>query len=228
MRSDDEGTPPPSEWDWGCPRARRRVEELHFGPGGLLPSSPEDIRNFWAFFERLRRFQSRKPPLTPTPKSTRKDPLPSLGLPPRYDALHRINMALPEPQTPHRDGSAVPRRHRAELRCALLHYLDFNQKQSFSKLAKIRRDRAALPIARFREPILRAVAQHRVVLVAGDTGCGKSTQVPQFLLEAGYQNVACTQPRRIACIALAKRVAYESLQQHGSQVGAPLQWLRPS
>ncbi|XP_010725309.1 probable ATP-dependent RNA helicase DHX34 isoform X2 [Meleagris gallopavo] len=218
MRSDDEGTPPPSEWDWGCPRTRRRVEELHFGPGGLLPSNPEDIRNFWTFFERLRRFQSRKPPPTPTPKDTRKDPSPSLGLPPRYDALHRINVTLPEPQTSRRDGPAVPRRHRAELRCALLHYLDFTQKQSFSKLAKIRRDRAALPIARFREPILQAVARHRVALVAGDTGCGKSTQVPQFLLEAGYQNVACTQPRRIACIALAKRVAYESLRQHSGQV----------
>uniref|UniRef100_A0A669QJN8 Helicase ATP-binding domain-containing protein n=1 Tax=Phasianus colchicus TaxID=9054 RepID=A0A669QJN8_PHACC len=67
-------------------------------------------------------------------------------------------------------------------------------------------------------PIVGAVARHRVVLLAGDTGCGKSTQVPQFLLEAGYRNVGCTQPRRIACVALAKRVAHESLQQHGGQV----------
>ncbi|XP_021238564.1 probable ATP-dependent RNA helicase DHX34 [Numida meleagris] len=219
MRSDDdddEGPSPSSGWDWECPRVRRRVEELHFGPGGLLSSSPEEIRNFWAFFERLRRFQNRKP----TPSGTGKDPAPSLGLPRRYDALHRINLALTEPRTRHRDRDhpAVPGERRAELHRALLHYLDFVQKQSFAKLAKIRRDRAALPIARFREPILRAVARHRVVLVAGDTGCGKSTQVPQFLLEAGYRNVACTQPRRIACVALAKRVAYESLQQHGDQV----------
>ncbi|OXB52812.1 hypothetical protein ASZ78_014108, partial [Callipepla squamata] len=219
MRSDDDddGTPSHSPgWDWQCPRTRRRVEELHFGPGGLLSSNPEDIRDFWAFFERLRRFQSRKPPPLPTPSSSRKDPSPSLGLPPRYHALHRINLALPEPR-PRRGDPAVPRERRSELFSALLHYLDFAQKRSFSKLAKIRRDRSALPIARYREAILSAVARHRVVVVAGDTGCGKSTQVPQFLLEAGYGGLACTQPRRIACIALAKRVAYESLGQHGDR-----------
>jgi HrpA-like RNA helicase len=48
----------------------------------------------------------------------------------------------------------------------------------------------------------------QVTVVAGDTGCGKSTQVPQYLLAAGYNAIAVTQPRRIACIALAKRVAY--------------------
>ncbi|NXD18207.1 DHX34 helicase, partial [Nothocercus nigrocapillus] len=59
----------------------------------------------------------------------------------------------------------------------------------------------------------------QVLLVAGDTGCGKSTQVPQFLLAAGYGRVAVTQPRRVACVALAKRVAFESLHQYGDQVG---------
>uniref|UniRef100_A0A8C7EH52 Uncharacterized protein n=1 Tax=Nothoprocta perdicaria TaxID=30464 RepID=A0A8C7EH52_NOTPE len=87
-------------------------------------------------------------------------------------------------------------------------------------LAALQRERAALPIAQYRAPLLRAVARNQVVLVAGDTGCGKSTQVPQFLLAAGYGRVAVTQPRRIACVALAKRVAFESLQQHGEQVGA--------
>ncbi|NWY08210.1 DHX34 helicase, partial [Nothoprocta ornata] len=113
----------------------------------------------------------------------------------------------------------VPRRQLAEFRRALLHYLDFAQKRSFARLAKLQRERAALPIAQYRAPLLRAVARNQVVLVAGDTGCGKSTQVPQFLLAAGYGHVAVTQPRRIACVALAKRVAFESLQQHGEQVG---------
>lgn len=63
-----------------------------------------------------------------------------------------------------------------------------------------------------------AVREHQVVLVAGDTGCGKSTQVPQYLLGAGFGKIACTQPRRIACISLAKRVGYETLSEYGSEI----------
>ncbi|KAJ8939396.1 hypothetical protein NQ314_011142 [Rhamnusium bicolor] len=57
------------------------------------------------------------------------------------------------------------------------------------------------------------------MLIAGDTGCGKSTQVPQYVLEAGYNKIVCTQPRRIACVSLAKRVAYETLTDYKSTVG---------
>ena len=48
---------------------------------------------------------------------------------------------------------------------------------------------------------------------------GKSTQVPQYLLQAGFTNIAISQPRRIACISLAKRVAYESMNTYGSEIG---------
>jgi HrpA-like RNA helicase len=50
-------------------------------------------------------------------------------------------------------------------------------------------------------------------------GCGKSTQVPQYLLHAGYNNICCSQPRRIACISLRKRVAYETCNEFGTQIG---------
>eukprot|EP00741_Cyanophora_paradoxa_P004168 tig00000786_g4049.t1 len=65
--------------------------------------------------------------------------------------------------------------------------------------------RGRLPAASFRSQVLAAVASNQVVLVRGETGCGKSTQVPQFILEAAleageYCSIVCTQPRRISAI----------------------------
>ncbi|NWS48869.1 DHX34 helicase, partial [Probosciger aterrimus] len=216
-----ERDPSPSHWDWDCPSTQRRLEELYFHEQD--PISSQEIPNFWAFFERLRRFQSQRPGQDPAPEPPMSTP--HLNLPPHYDPRYRINLSVLSPDAEDalrgsrcRDPT-IPQERRWEFRCALLHYLDFTQKQSFSKLLKLQRERAALPISQYRERLLAAVAQHQVVVVAGDTGCGKSTQVPQFLLASGYSHVACTQPRRIACISLAKRVALESLQQYGSQVG---------
>uniref|UniRef100_A0A8V5GT56 Uncharacterized protein n=1 Tax=Melopsittacus undulatus TaxID=13146 RepID=A0A8V5GT56_MELUD len=198
----------------GTGAGRRRLEQLYFH--GQDPISSQDIPNFWKFFQRLRLFQSLRPDREAAPEPSQ--PPPGLILPPHYDPRYRINLSLPSPDVGCRDNG-IPLECGWEFRWALLHYLHFQQRQSFSRLLRIQRERAALPIARYREQLLDAVAQHQVVLVAGDTGCGKSTQVPQFLLGAGYSHVACTQPRRIACISLAKRVALESLHQYGSQVG---------
>ncbi|XP_012261756.2 probable ATP-dependent RNA helicase DHX34 [Athalia rosae] len=98
-------------------------------------------------------------------------------------------------------------------------YLDFKQKEKFSKLKKLRETQANLPVSQYREEIVNAVKNERVVIIAGDTGCGKSTQVPQYLYKAGFGKIACTQPRRIACISLAKRVAYETLTENRTEVG---------
>ncbi|NWX15132.1 DHX34 helicase, partial [Aegotheles bennettii] len=209
----------PARWDWDCPDTRRLLEELYFPQQD--PTSSEDTQNFWAFFERLRRFQSRKSHREPT-HGRGEPPKPPGGhhhlhLPP-YDPRHRINLWLP-PTPPHRGATTIPEELLWEFHSALLHYLDFTQKQSFSKLVKLVRDRAALPISQYRERLVAMVAKNQVVVVAGDTGCGKSTQVPQFLLEAGFGRVVCSQPRRVACVSLAKRVAYESLHQYGHWVG---------
>ncbi|EGT33885.1 CBN-SMGL-2 protein [Caenorhabditis brenneri] len=96
--------------------------------------------------------------------------------------------------------------------------LQFNQHQKFQKLQKLRKLQKELPIAERAEEIVELLKTNQVLIVAGDTGCGKSTQVPQYLLKAGYTGVACTQPRRIACTALARRVAFETLNQYGSEV----------
>ncbi|XP_050561836.1 probable ATP-dependent RNA helicase DHX34 isoform X2 [Spodoptera frugiperda] len=98
-------------------------------------------------------------------------------------------------------------------------YLDFKNKEKFEKLRKLRQAQKDLPVAKYRNEIVAAVKNERVVVVAGDTGCGKSTQVPQYLHEAGFESIACTQPRRIACVSLSKRVAYEMLTQFESKVG---------
>eukprot|EP00899_Mesostigma_viride_P021212 jgi/Mesvir1/29092/Mv18397-RA.1 len=86
------------------------------------------------------------------------------------------------------------------------------------------RDR--LPVSRFREDILRTVAKHPMTLLIGETGCGKTTQVPQMLLEdaeakgvgAGVR-VIVTQPRKVAAITVAERVARERGESLGESVG---------
>ena len=58
-----------------------------------------------------------------------------------------------------------------------------------------------------RDTVLEALAAHDCVIVMGDTGCGKTTQLPQLLLDAGFDRVCVTQPRRVAAISAAHRVA---------------------
>ena len=69
-----------------------------------------------------------------------------------------------------------------------------------------------LPVCGLEQEIVEAVGEHDVVILCGETGSGKSTQVPQFLYEAGYGavgKIGVTQPRRIAAISTAQRVAFE-------------------
>lgn len=83
--------------------------------------------------------------------------------------------------------------------------------------------RASLPAWTARGLFSRALRRSRVILVSGATGCGKSTQVPQFILddpEIGPRaNVIVTQPRRISATSLAERVADERLEPLGNTVG---------
>ena len=81
-----------------------------------------------------------------------------------------------------------------------------------------------LPIAQHKEKILSYIRSNQVVIVSGSTGSGKTTQVPQYILdEARATNqrcrIICTQPRRIAAISIAKRVAEERRSQIGMEIG---------
>ena len=79
-----------------------------------------------------------------------------------------------------------------------------------------------LPISEKREEIIEAIRSHRVLIVSGDTGCGKTTQLPQYCLAAGRGirgTIGCTQPRRIASITIAERIAEELGEVVGKTVG---------
>lgn len=85
------------------------------------------------------------------------------------------------------------------------------------------RARRALPVHESRRRLLSCLSEKQVVVLEGETGSGKTTQVPQFLVDEGYINddkaVCCTQPRRVAAMSVAKRVAEEMDVKLGEQVG---------
>ncbi|GGI47960.1 ATP-dependent helicase HrpA [Agromyces flavus] len=78
---------------------------------------------------------------------------------------------------------------------------------------------AELPVSGRRDDIARAVRDHQVVIVAGATGSGKTTQLPKICLELGRESIAHTQPRRIAARTIAERVAEELDTELGGLVG---------
>ena len=91
------------------------------------------------------------------------------------------------------------------------------------KAASMEETRKGLPIYQFREEIIQAVQDHQVLIIVGETGSGKTTQIPQYLHEAGYTSndmkIGCTQPRRVAAMSVASRVAEEMGVKLGNEVG---------
>jgi ATP-dependent RNA helicase DHX8/PRP22 len=87
----------------------------------------------------------------------------------------------------------------------------------------IKEQRESLPIYRFREELIAAVTANQVLVVIGETGSGKTTQMTQYLAEAGWATprgkIGCTQPRRVAATSVAKRVAEEVGCKVGEEVG---------
>ena len=98
------------------------------------------------------------------------------------------------------------------------------KEQSFGKRTNmtIKQQRESLPVYKFRKQLLEAVHQNQLLIVVGDTGSGKTTQVTQFLAEDGFANdgmIGCTQPRRVAAMSVAKRVSEEVGCELGQEVG---------
>ncbi|MDQ1550435.1 MAG: ATP-dependent helicase HrpA [Microbacteriaceae bacterium] len=76
-----------------------------------------------------------------------------------------------------------------------------------------------LPVSQRRDEISKAISENQVVIVAGETGSGKTTQLPKILLELGRTSIGHTQPRRIAARTIAERIAEELGQDVGELVG---------
>jgi pre-mRNA-splicing factor ATP-dependent RNA helicase DHX16 len=101
--------------------------------------------------------------------------------------------------------------------------LNAQLEQAQQKAVSIQETRKSLPIYQYREQFLEALQQYQVLVIVGETGSGKTTQLPQYLAESGYTDngmkVGCTQPRRVAAMSVAARVAEERGVKVGTEVG---------
>ncbi|XP_074645690.1 pre-mRNA-splicing factor ATP-dependent RNA helicase PRP16-like [Tubulanus polymorphus] len=92
----------------------------------------------------------------------------------------------------------------------------------FAKRRSVTQQRQYLPIFATRQELLTIIRDNSVVIIVGETGSGKTTQLTQYLHEDGYTNygmVGCTQPRRVAAMSVAKRVSEEMNVTLGEEVG---------
>lgn len=81
----------------------------------------------------------------------------------------------------------------------------------------------SLPVYSYKDEIMRAVQDFQILIIVGETGSGKTTQIPQYLIDAGFtsngKKIGCTQPRRVAAMTVASRVAEEMRVRLGHEVG---------
>ncbi|KAM1608410.1 hypothetical protein EV1_020382 [Malus domestica] len=91
------------------------------------------------------------------------------------------------------------------------------------KMLELRR---SLPAYKEKDALLAAISRDQVVTISGETGCGKTTQIPQFILESEIEavrgavcSIICTQPRRISAMSVSERVASERGEKLGDSVG---------
>uniref|UniRef100_A0A7S0QYN8 RNA helicase n=1 Tax=Cryptomonas curvata TaxID=233186 RepID=A0A7S0QYN8_9CRYP len=104
----------------------------------------------------------------------------------------------------------------------------FNGRPFSARYYSILEKRVALPVFEFKDRFIEIVKQNQITVLVGETGSGKTTQITQFLLDGGFcvkgsdgkiKGVACTQPRRVAAMSVARRVSEEMDVELGQEVG---------
>lgn len=113
------------------------------------------------------------------------------------------------------DGEEEEEEHNAE---------ELAKQAELEKLSVIDKARKSLPVYRHRARLMQAIKDNQVLIIVGETGSGKTTQLPQYLVEDGYTQggkfqIGVTQPRRVAATSVATRVAEEMNVKLGQEVG---------
>ena len=91
----------------------------------------------------------------------------------------------------------------------------------FAKTRTLKEQRRALPVYSVKQGLLDLLREHQIIVVVGETGSGKTTQLTQYLREEGYGRqglIGCTQPRRVAAMSVAHRVGEEVGCECGQEV----------
>lgn len=130
-----------------------------------------------------------------------------------FDDTQQLKFVLESTDTD--NGSAFTDKDKA--------FLEQQIKAAENRAKSIDETRKGLPIYAWRQQFLDAIVDHQVLIIVGETGSGKTTQLPQYLHEAGYTKnglkIGCTQPRRVAAMSVAARVAEEMGVKVGNEVG---------
>jgi HrpA-like RNA helicase len=214
------------EWD----DYKEDLEKKFFHRSDYFSRNTELSIEFWDFFEKYKLFRKRKLENTKCQEikhtSEQEQTHPQLlDLPKSFDERYLLNFSIIFEKNKtvrgKRRDQVLPQHLIQEFKRVIHLYENFCQKKNYQKILKIKTERETLPIRKYKEQILETIRSNKsnITMIAGDTGCGKSTQVVQYLLESGFEGIACTQPRRIAAISLSRRVAYETLNEYGTKIG---------
>jgi pre-mRNA-splicing factor ATP-dependent RNA helicase DHX15/PRP43 len=128
-------------------------------------------------------------------------------------------MPIVQPYGPIRLTSPSPIRRAKRVESSEPSVNPYNRQQFSARYYQILARRKELPVWEHMQDFHRNMRDHNIIILVGETGSGKTTQIPQFALDAGYGKVCCTQPRRVAAMSVAKRVSEEMDVELGKEVG---------